>query len=256
MKSSDASARSRRPAVGRREHRVAGDRDHARDLTVARRLDLLGQAHDRELAEHLGQTRAPGCGGDRSARRARCRACRRCSALAGGGLGEHRAAGAVEVAGERVAHVDEPARERPELLGARADAAVHRGARRGRRARVRCGGSSSASMPHTGATASGAKSPREALDLVDARRRGRQRCPSDDQVLGEQRVHDREEEVRVGAGPDEQVLVGLLGGLRPAGVDDDELAAPGPQRPEPAGKSGAVMRLPFDANGLAPSISR
>ena len=45
---------------------------------------------------------------------------------------EHRAAGAVEVAGEDVEDVDEPARRRPEALRGGADAPVDRGARRGR----------------------------------------------------------------------------------------------------------------------------
>src|SRR5207244_13017229 len=44
---------------------------------------------------------------------------------------EHGAAPPVEVAREDVDDVDEPARQRPELDGARADAAVHRRARGG-----------------------------------------------------------------------------------------------------------------------------
>ena len=68
-----------------------------------------------------------------------------------------------------------------------------------------------------------------------------------DESLGEQGVHDRKEEVRVGAGPDEQVLVGFFGRLRAAGVDDDELASPGPELPDPPrvvgrGHEAAVRR--------------
>lgn len=48
------------------------------------------------------------------------------------------------------------------------------------------------------------------------------------EALVEQCVDDTGEEVRVGGGPDEEVLVGFVGGLGPAGVDDDELAAPRP----------------------------
>ena len=47
-----------------------------------------------------------------------------------------------------------------------------------------------------------------------------------------------EQEVGVGAGPDEEVLVGLLGRLRAAGVDHDEPPAARPERVEPAGEVG------------------
>ena len=45
------------------------------------------------------------------------------------------------------------------------------------------------------------------------------------QVLVEQRVHEREEQQRVGARADEVVLVGLARGARAPRVDDDDLAA-------------------------------
>src|SRR5215208_374673 len=48
-----------------------------------------------------------------------------CVRLARGGLREHHPTRAVEVAGDRVQHVDEPARERPELLRAGPDPAVN-----------------------------------------------------------------------------------------------------------------------------------
>ena len=116
-------------AVRRRQHRVAGDRDQRLAPGPSPgRLDLLGEAassaarrtprarRDTRLAwrpvttprPHAG--RADRVGGER--RRLR----------------EHRAAGRVEVAGEHVEHVDQPARERAVLLRAGADAAVHRGA--------------------------------------------------------------------------------------------------------------------------------
>ena len=56
------------------------------------------------------------------------------------------------------------------------------------------------------------------------------------EALVEERVRERGEEVRVGAGTDEEVLVGLVGGLGPAGVDDDQPTAAGPQRAEPPGE--------------------
>ena len=54
---------------------------------------------------------------------------------------EHRPAGAVEVPGQHVEHVDEPARQRPELLGAGPDPPVDRRASRRRPARAPCAGS-------------------------------------------------------------------------------------------------------------------
>ena len=45
-----------------------------------------------------------------------------------------------------------------------------------------------------------------------------------DQVLREQRVHDREQQRRVGAGCDRQPLVGAVGGAGAHRVDDDDLA--------------------------------
>ena len=88
-------------AVRRRQHRVAGDREQRADLAVARRLDLLGQAGGGQLAERSrGSPRTrvaqrPTVDAAAAARaRRRVRANRRRAR-------EHRAARAVEVAGER-----------------------------------------------------------------------------------------------------------------------------------------------------------
>ena len=53
MKSSESSAAVSRPLLGVETQRVAGDRHQRADLALARRLDLLGQAGDRQLAEDL-----------------------------------------------------------------------------------------------------------------------------------------------------------------------------------------------------------
>ena len=54
-----------------------------------------------------------------------------------------------------------------------------------------------------------------------------------------------------------QVLVGLLGGPGAARVDDDEPAAAlADRRAAGPRMSGAVIRLPLDTSGFAPSISR
>src|SRR5581483_7698373 len=102
----------------------ARDRDERAHAAVAGRVDLLRQRDDGELAERLRQpahaTRAPAepqaaALARRAARVARAR----------GRRVEHGAAGTVEVARAHVEHVDEPARQRAELLHGRADAAVH-----------------------------------------------------------------------------------------------------------------------------------
>ena len=55
-----------------------------------------------------------------------------------------------------------------------------------------------------------------------------------DQILGEQDVGQREEEQRVGSGPDRDVFVGFLGGLRPARIDDDETTTTRSERAQAA----------------------
>ena len=109
---------------GRGQHGVARYRDQRRDLTVAGGGDLLGQAGHRNLAQHLLRSAHPGVeppeigcavlqSGDRlDCHRPRCRG------------REHGAAGDVEVPGQDVDDVDEPAGEAAELLVTRSDAPV------------------------------------------------------------------------------------------------------------------------------------
>ena len=59
-----------------------------------------------------------------------------------------------------------------------------------------------------------------------------------DEILGEQDVGEREEEQRVGSGPDRDVFVGFLGGLRPARIDDDETTTARPECTQAGGKVG------------------
>ena len=51
--------RLERAGVGRRDQRVAGDRDQRPDLALARGRDLLGEPDDRQLAEDLGPAADP-----------------------------------------------------------------------------------------------------------------------------------------------------------------------------------------------------
>ena len=215
-------------AVGRGQHRVARDGDQRADLALARRLHLLREHPDRQLAEHLGRpadARVPAPGPEALAAPARPLRVGR----ARGRAREHRPAHAVEVAGERVEHVDQPRGQRPELLRAGADAAVHRRAR-GARERARHALDRRRRDPgHVGHRAGG-EVRRQRQDLVDAGEVVDRR----DQALGLEHVHEREQEQGVGAGPDEQVLVGLLGGARAPRVDDHDPSAAGAQRSQPA----------------------
>ena len=210
-------------AVRRAHRRVAGHGEQRAHLALARRLDLLGQARRRQLAEDLAQpahAAVPAPEGGAAA----------APGLAGGvrradrGAREHRAARAVEVAGEDVEHVDEPARGRPEALRRGADPPVDRGAAARPPARAPCAGSP-APRSRTSRPRPRARTRRPA--------RGRSSSPATcaasgarvGQALVEQRVHEREEQQRVGARADEVVLVGLARGARAPRVDDDDLAA-------------------------------
>ena len=210
--------------AGRADDGVPGDGHERVDLARPRGVDLLGETRDRHLAEHLGDVthaRPPLAGphtvGERRVRQ-RVHAPR-------DGVAEHQAAGPVEVAGEDVHDVDQPGRERPELLVAGADAAVERRRRRGRvlagdapdgvgrdatRRLDALGGEVDRRGPHH-------------VDAVDVGADGTEV----DEVLGEEHVHHREEERGVGAGNDGDPLVGAVRGARPTRVDHHDLATAG-----------------------------
>jgi hypothetical protein len=161
-------------------------------------------------------------------------------AVHGGGLGEHGPAGPVEVAGEHVQHVHQPLGQRAELGRTGADAGVD-GRRPGPRELAR------QSYDHLGrhARAAGDHVGREVLGGLAHLVEPVDRAGDPGQVLGEQRVHEAEQQIGVRAGPDEHVLVGQVRGPGAAGIDHDQPAAPAAQRPEPArevggGAEGAV----------------
>src|SRR5690606_13670947 len=152
----------------------------------------------------------------------------------GGGLREQGTAGPVEVAGEGVEHVDEPAGQGAVRDGAAADAGVDGG------------GGGGGELPGEGAD--GVR-----VDVAGRRDRlGREvpQGPGDvvhpldvrgetaevGQVLLEEDGHHRGEQQRVRAGPDGEVPVGEAGGAGPVRVDDREGAAARPERLEAAGE--------------------
>ena len=145
-------------ALGRREHRVAGHRDQRPDLALAGRADLLVQARHGDVAQHLGHAAhaaAPAAEVGRAAVEAlhRQRADR-----PRGRSREHQPAGDVEVPGQDVDDVDQPAREGAELLVAQADPAVDDAALGRRRARGPAPGSARRRSRSRPATRSGVQS--------------------------------------------------------------------------------------------------
>jgi hypothetical protein len=144
--------------------------------------------------------------------------------LARGREGEHGSALAVEVAGQDVQDFDQPARERPELLGAGADAGIDRRPLGGRELTGHA-----ADVHRRDATCSGHGLRREAADeqphLVEALAQIREPARSVQGLLHE-RARQGSQQEGVRARPDEVMLVGLLGRAGAAGVDHDHLAAP------------------------------
>ncbi len=222
-------------AVRRGHHRVARHRDQRPHLALAGRVDLLGQACHRQLAERLAEPADPALPPAQA--HAASLAGRAVGvALAGRGEREHRPALAVQVAREHVENVDQPARVRPELLGGRADAGVHGGVL-GRRelaghppdlARGDAGG---------GRHILGRIAEHKLAELVEALAVLRQRPDVHQRLLDERARHGGEQE-RVAAGPDEVVLVGLVGGARPARVHHHDLAAALADPPQAAAHVG------------------
>ncbi len=182
--------------VGHADDRIAGDGEEHLDLPLTRRRDLLGEERGRHLAQHLGHTG--------HARRPLAEAAR---AVLGGRrhprhrprdrLAPHEPAGTVELADDDVHHVDEPRRQRAELLVAQPDASVHRARRRGRELACEAtdgvGGDTTEGLDRLGRElrahlAHGV----DALDLLLERAERRE-------PLGEEHVAHREEERGVGA---------------------------------------------------------
>ncbi len=110
-------------AVGRRQHRVARDGDHRLDLPVAGGVDLLGERGGGQFGQRFGIARdaaVPAPGHEALARSRRSRRGR------DGREREHRPAGPVEISGQDVDDVDQPAAERAEFDCGGTDSAVHR----------------------------------------------------------------------------------------------------------------------------------
>lgn len=188
----------------------------------ARRLDLFGQAAHGQFAKHLGGAAhpavvAPGADAAAAAR------CARGVVGKGGGLGEHGAAGRVQVAGEHVEHIHQPVGQGAELLRAGANAAIHRCARRvGQLSRQGANG-----LRRDAAAAShglGRERQHGRLHRVHATDPGGHAAQLH-QLFVKQRVHHAQQQKHIGTGSDEVVGVGHVGGFGAARVHHHQLAA-------------------------------
>ena len=169
---------------------------------------------------------------------------------------EHRPAGPVQVAGQDVDDVDQPAAEGAEFDRGRADPAVHRRASGRRRVRgPACGcrrpAHRSARRPPPARSRAASSRTSSTPSTWSAR------PPSVDQVLLEQHMHDGEQQRGVGAGPRRDVPVGQFGGAGAGRVDDDQRAAALTQRRAACRESR--RRWPdcrWTPAGFAPMITR
>ncbi len=218
---------AQRPVEGRavrgRQHRVAGDGQHRPDLPRAGCLDLLAQRRDGQLTRRLGEATDAGApqvevtaadqpGADR----------------VDGGVGEHRPAHPVQVAGEDVEAVDRPHAHRAEGVRGHPDPAVHRGPVR---AGELAGDPPDLGGGHAAVLLGELRGVRrdgrlDDVETVDVHRRFRP------QALLQDDVQHRQQHERVRAGPHEVVLVGDLRGLGAPRVEHHHPASPRPERAE------------------------
>ena len=124
MQSSPARASSSRSPPGVDSTGLPATVNRARIWPGPGRGDLLGQARHGHVAEHLGRAAHPGLPATEVGDAPLEPRHRQVGDRRDRGTGEHRAALHVEVAGEHVHDVDQPAGQRAELLVAEPDAAV------------------------------------------------------------------------------------------------------------------------------------
>ncbi len=233
--------------VGRGQHGVTGDGDHRLDLSLAGRVDLLGQCGGGHFGQRLGIARhsaVPAAGLEAAAgfRRPGCRH--------RGPEREHRAAGSVEVTGQDVDDIDQPAGERAEFDCGRTDSAVHR---RRRRCGELAGQRPDVVGGHTAVVTDILRREpgRQAADVVEAvdvlGDAAEFRC---DKAFFEKHVHDGEQESTVGAWPRSDVPVGHFGGAGAGRIDHGEPAAALPQCPQLAGEVGCGGQTAVGDKGI------
>ena len=223
MQSRDGERLVELPRVGCADDGVARERDERLDLPWARSRDLLGEAGYRKLSEHFGcaahaAVPAPEFEAARELRVGQAHERPRDR------VREHHPSGLVEVAGEDIHHVDEPGRQRPELLITSADSPVHRGGGRGRdlarQAANSCRPESGTwrPRPRAGSPRTSALRPQP----HSSRLRGARVSTS---PFGKQHLHDRHQQRCVGPRLDRNPLVRMIHRTRAPRIYDHHLAA-------------------------------
>ncbi|EGY01890.1 hypothetical protein AZA_07438 [Nitrospirillum viridazoti Y2] len=234
--------------VGGGQDGVAGHGEQGPHLALAGRLDLLRQASHRQFTEHLRRVRYAGAAA----------AQRHAPPLAarphrvggeGGGLGEHRPARRIQIAGQDVDGVHQPTGQGAEFLSAGADAAVqHRRLlrcqipRQGPDGIGRDGGVGGG--PFRGEGGDGG------AQLLHARHMVRQPAQPH-QVFIEQGVHQGRQQKDVAARADEMMLIGQGRRLRPPWVDHHQPAAPRLQVQRLAAEVGHRPQAAVGRHGVA-----
>lgn len=202
------------------EDGIAADREQAADATVAGGEHFFGETRDGKLAAELRQAShaalpaaeaaASDADASASANHVDC------------GLGEHDAAGFVEVPRDEVEREDRPRSEASHLLHARADPAVDRGAFGGRELSCEATDRVRRHTAHP-RRALGGVGIRDGFEHVEAI--GVRGHPAElHEAFFEDHAQHREQHPGVRSGADEHVLVGALRRFGAAGIDVDHTA--------------------------------
>ena len=215
------SAALQRVAVGHRQHRVARRHEQRAQLALAGRLDLARQQRRGQVAEHVGEVAEArahlAVGGEPEPLADVVERDRRPA--------EDGAAGAVEVAGDRVERVDQEGDERAEAAEARAGAPVGGravGVRRSRaRARAIVVGRDARARSATASGVCGRASVAQRVGAVGVLRRGSRWSARPSSKITCSIASSSHASV---SGRDRHVLE-LARGLGAARVDDDDAAA-------------------------------
>ena len=191
-----------RVAVGHRQHRVAGGHEQRADLALARRLDLQREQRGRQVADHVGEAAEArahlAVGGQADLLAELVERDRR--------VPEHRAARAVEVAGDRVERVEQEGDQRAEAAQAGAGAAVGGGAVGARRSRAPARARAPAGMPVARLGGLGRVTARAALAARRRPRRALARKARSARPSSKIAWQHREQQPGVRVGADRQVL--------------------------------------------------
>ena len=232
--------------IGIGQHRVAGHGDKGADLAFARRHDFFNQCTVWKRAGELRQA-ADAClpavhrrhiaDEDIVEHHVRDDADRK-----------HHATRTVDVAGQHIDHILQPARHGAETLRAGAESSIPGGA-------VGPGEFACELTNHVGRHGTRCRHPlrgilgRQRADGFDAAHLAFQ-VTQPNQILREQHVDDGQQEIRVGPRTNRDVLIGNFGSLGTARVDDDHFAAAFTDRLDALGHARCRQQAAIGNNGV------